>query len=79
MDDMRVDRPGRAPAPAASGPKSCKRCATGRCSAHGHIKGGRETGLIAFIAAAGVLAALRPDLYAGLVEHASVVFAGLVG
>ncbi|MFD9334698.1 hypothetical protein ACFWBF_09875 [Streptomyces sp. NPDC060028] len=79
MDDKRVDREGRAPAPAAPGTQSCKGCATGRCLPQGHLKGGWEAGLIVFLATAGVLAVVRPDLYAGLVHHAGAISAGLSG
>ncbi len=79
MDDKRADRDGRAPAPAAPGTPPRKGCATGRCLSHGHLGGGREAGLLVFLAAAGILAVLRPDLYAGLVHHAGGIFAGLSG
>ncbi|MFD9487383.1 hypothetical protein [Streptomyces sp. NPDC059991] len=79
MDDKRVARDGRAPAPAAPGTPPCKRCATGGCLSHGHLRGGWEAALIVFLAAAGILAVLRPDLYAGLVHHAGESFARLSG
>ncbi|MFE1556100.1 hypothetical protein CIB93_04530 [Streptomyces sp. WZ.A104] len=79
MDDKRVDRDGRAQAPAAPSAPPCKRCATGRCLSHGHLRGGREAGLLVFLAAAGILAVLRPDLYAGLVHHAGGILTGLPG
>lgn len=79
MNDKRVDRDGHAPAPAAPGTAPCERCATGRCSSHGHLSGAREAGLLVFLAAAGVLAVLRPDLYADLVHHAGRIFARLSG
>ncbi|MEV0987838.1 hypothetical protein [Streptomyces sp. NPDC049949] len=79
MDDKRVDRDGRAPAPAATGTAPCKRCSTARCSSHGQLSGGREAGLLVFLAAAGILAVLRPDLYASLVHYAGGILAGLSG
>ncbi|WP_327250300.1 hypothetical protein [Streptomyces sp. NBC_01244] len=51
----------------------------GRYSSHGHLRGGREAGLLVFLAAAGILAVLRPDQYAGLVHHAGGILAGLSG
>lgn len=69
-------RAGRVPAPAAPGTPPCKRCETSRCLSHGHLRGGREAGLIVLLAAAGILAVLRPDLYTGLVHHAGAVLAG---
>lgn len=67
------------PAPAAPGTPPCKRCATGRCLSHGHLRGGREACFVVFLAAAGVLAVLRPDLYACLVHQAGAICAGLSG
>lgn len=79
MDDKRADRDGRAPAPAAPDTPLCKGCARGGCLLHGHLRGGREAGFLVFLAAAGILAVLRPDLYAGLVHQAGGIFASLSG
>ncbi|MFD3926813.1 hypothetical protein [Streptomyces sp. NPDC058614] len=49
--------------------QSCQGCRLGGEQVNGHLGGGGEAALIVFLMAAGILAVLRPDLYAGTARH----------